>query len=167
MSRNSAKVTLGPGVCDGCGKCIEACLRAAPKKQGRGMKKVAGIKLLKNGSAYVPVICRNCEDAPCVTACMSGCRQRNGKGRVVTDYNRCVGCWMCIMSCPFGAIEREQGARTALKCEGCIDREVPACVAACERGILSNSDIRTLSHAAREKTAERFLAGEKEVTSGK
>lgn len=166
MPGKTGKVTLGPGVCDGCGKCVEACLKASPKKQGRGMKKIAGIKLFKSGGMYVPVICRNCEDAPCVTACMSGCRQRNGKGRVVTDYTRCIGCWMCIMSCPFGAIEREKDENIALKCEGCVDKEVPPCVAACERGILDNMDTQSLSNAQRKKAAERYLAGEDEDTSG-
>ena len=165
MPRKTRKVTLGPGVCDGCGKCVEACLKAAPNKQGRGMKKIAGIKILKSESAYVPVICRNCEDAPCVTACMSGCRQRNGKGWVVTDYRRCVGCWMCIMSCPFGAIEREKGENIALKCEGCVDKDVPPCVAACESGILDNRDTQSLSHALRKMAAARFLTGENEDTS--
>lgn len=140
---------------------------AGPKKRGKGIKKIAGIKVLKNGSTYVPVICRNCEDAPCVTACMSGCRQRNGKGWVITDYSRCVGCWMCIMNCPFGAIEREKGANIALKCEGCREEEIPPCVAACERGILSHRDIQDLSRISRKKTAVRFLTGENGDTSRK
>lgn len=166
MSGKTKKVTLGAGLCDGCGRCIEACLKASPGK-GKGMKKAAGIKLLKNGSTYVPVICRNCEDAPCVTACMSGCRHRNGKGWVITDYSRCVGCWMCIMNCPFGAIERVEGEHIALKCEGCPDKEVPACVAACERGILGHSDIQSLSSAVRKKAAARFLTEGREDTPAK
>lgn len=164
MSGKTRKGALGTGPCDGCGRCIEACLKASPMK---GARKIAGIKLLGNGSTYVPVTCRNCEDAPCVTACMSGCRHRNGKGWVITDYSRCVGCWMCIMNCPFGAIEREESEHIALKCEGCLEEETPPCVAACERGILNNRDIRKLSHAIREKAAARFLTGENEDTSRK
>jgi len=159
MSRKDAKVSLGPGVCDGCGKCIEACLKANTGT-GRGVRKVVGIKLLKHGSAYVPVICRNCEDAPCVAACMSGCRQRNGKGRVMTDYTRCIGCWMCIMNCPFGAIERVEGEHVAVKCEGCLDRDFPPCAAACERGLLDCGDIQDLARAERKRAAVRFLTGE-------
>ena len=140
---------------------------AAPKKRGRGTKKSAGIKLLKSGSTFIPVICRNCEDAPCVTACMSGGRYRDGKGRVVTDYRRCVGCWMCIMSCPFGAIDREEGAHVALKCDGCTDKDVPPCAEACERGVLSSRDIRSLSRDQRERAAARFLTGKNGGTSGR
>ncbi|MCL5022690.1 MAG: 4Fe-4S binding protein [Nitrospirae bacterium] len=161
MAGKTKKVALGPGVCDGCGKCVEACLKAVRGKRDGG--KQAALKLLRHGMTYVPVICRNCEDAPCVTACMSGCRQRNGKGWVITDYRRCVGCWMCIMNCPFGAIGREPGSHIAPKCEGCLDREIPACVAACGRGILTHRDVRDLSDAMRRKAAARFLAGERET----
>lgn len=167
MPRKTRKVTLGPGVCDGCGKCVEACLKAGAKKQGKGIKKIAGIKLLKSDTGFVPVICRNCEDAPCATACMSGGRHRNGKGRVVTDYTRCIGCWMCIMNCPFGAIERVEGEHIALKCEGCPDKEVPACVAACERGLLDCGDIQDLARAERKRAAVRFLTGEGKDTRAK
>ncbi len=166
MQRKTRKIILGSGVCDGCGKCVEACLSSTPGK-GKDVKKVSGIKLLKSDTTHVPVICRNCEDPPCVTACMSGCRQRNGKGRVVTDYGRCVGCWMCIMNCPFGAIQREEGRHVALKCEGCPDKEIPPCAVACERGILGYLDVQDISGTVRKKAAERFLTGEREDPEAK
>jgi anaerobic carbon-monoxide dehydrogenase iron sulfur subunit len=165
MQKKTRKVTLGPGVCDGCGKCVEACVRDSPKKQGKGAKKTAGIKLLRNGSSFIPVICRNCEDAPCATACMSGGRHRDGKGRVITDYSRCTGCWMCIMNCPFGAIERVESRHVALKCEGCPDEDVPRCVGACKMGILSCQDVQDVSVVVRRKAAVRFLAGDNEDIS--
>ena len=71
---------------------------------------------------FVPLLCRNCEEAPCMVYCLTGCRARDTSGWVVTDYDRCVGCWMCVMSCPFGAITpvyrrrspgNATGARTA------------------------------------------------------
>ena len=167
MSGKTKKVSVGAGICDGCGRCVEACLSAGTKKHGKGIKKIAGIKLLKSDTGFVPVVCRNCEDAPCATACMSGGRHRNGKGWVVTDYTRCIGCWMCIMNCPFGAIERVEDEHIALKCEGCLDKEIPPCVAACERGILGHGNIQDLSSAVRKKAAARFLTGEREDTPAK
>lgn len=156
MTLRSKKPAVA-GPCDGCGKCIEACLQANSKTHGSGK---SAIKLFRNGSGIVPVFCRNCEDAPCVTACMSGCRRRNGSGWVITDYRRCVGCWMCVMNCPFGAIEKDESSHVAFKCEGCLDEETQPCVAACVRGLLVRNDILAFSRDARKRAAARFLTGE-------
>jgi carbon-monoxide dehydrogenase iron sulfur subunit len=51
------------------------------------------------------------------------------------DADKCVGCWMCIMVCPFGAISRQESV--ALKCDLCPDREDSfACVEACPTNAL-------------------------------
>jgi len=55
-------------------------------------------------------------------------------GETVCDIEKCVGCWMCVMSCPYGAITPQQ---TALKCDLCPDRRDRsgraryACIEAC------------------------------------
>lgn len=83
----------------------------------------------------VPVTCRHCQDAYCVDACIAGAMHRTPEG-VVTNVGReqkCVGCWMCVMVCPYGVIREEPEERRALKCDRqCLDEEgVPACVRAC------------------------------------
>ena len=51
---------------------------------------------------------------------------------VHVDHEKCVGCWMCIMVCPFGAIQRGTvEKKVASKCDLCVDREIPACVENC------------------------------------
>ena len=51
-----------------------------------------------------PVQCHHCEDAPCGNICqMSAISRVNG--RTVVDTSRCIGCKLCLMACPFGAIE--------------------------------------------------------------
>lgn len=97
------------------------------------------------------LMCRHCENAPCVEACMAAAITRDAASGVVTiDRDRCVGCWMCIMVCPFGAIERDGEQKSSLKCDRCPDREVPACVEACPTGALKLLD------------AERYTAMERE-----
>ncbi|MBI4787716.1 MAG: 4Fe-4S binding protein [Chloroflexi bacterium] len=51
--------------------------------------------------------------------------------RRVWDSARCVGCWMCVMVCPFDAIQRDLEIQVARKCDLCPDREIPACVTVC------------------------------------
>jgi len=82
-----------------------------------------------------PLRCRHCEDAPCVQACMSGAMYKDEQGVTRHDPDKCVGCWMCIMVCPFGAISRQENL--ALKCDLCPDREDSfACVEACPTNAL-------------------------------
>jgi carbon-monoxide dehydrogenase iron sulfur subunit len=53
-------------------------------------------------------------------------------GTVSHDADKCVGCWSCVMMCPFGgiAICLEEGRITS-KCDLCGGEGVPACVAHC------------------------------------
>ncbi len=84
-----------------------------------------------------PLRCHHCEDAPCIDACKTGATYRDPEsGRVLIDQDKCVGCWMCIMVCPFGAVLPNQETQKALKCDLCEGHETPACVAACPTGAL-------------------------------
>ncbi len=108
--------------------------------------------------------CQHCDEPPCVEACMASCISKDKKtGKVDIDIERCVGCWMCIMVCPFASITRryaEDAERSyslgdasaprsdtsqnnhirgnkALKCDLCPDRDSPACVDSCPTRALS------------------------------
>ena len=63
---------------------------------------------------------------------MAGCMQKNPKTGIVTNTGpeqKCVGCWMCIIACPYGVInpsfnsadnnKNNQGFDTAIKCDFC------------------------------------------------
>jgi carbon-monoxide dehydrogenase iron sulfur subunit len=80
----------------------------------------------------VPILCRHCEDAPCLNACISGALYRDERGAVRRRKEKCIGCWTCIMLCPYGVIGRQkEGRPIAVKCDLCDDRDSPACVDAC------------------------------------
>lgn len=55
---------------------------------------------------------------------------------VICDHTKCVGCWMCVMACPYGVIKRRKEDRVALKCDQCLELDEPACVAACPTAAL-------------------------------
>ena len=62
-------------------------------------------------------------------------------GAVLCDEDRCVGCWMCVMVCPFGAIQRNLvGNKVASKCDLCYGEEMPVCVANCPNEALTFVD---------------------------
>ncbi|MEJ2716420.1 MAG: 4Fe-4S dicluster domain-containing protein [Deltaproteobacteria bacterium] len=81
--------------------------------------------------SIVPLTCRHCDPAPCLDACIAGALSRDERGAVVLDYDRCIGCWTCLMVCPYGVVGRKKEEKIAVKCDRCPDRDEPACVGAC------------------------------------
>jgi carbon-monoxide dehydrogenase iron sulfur subunit len=84
----------------------------------------------KNGISFA-VSCRHCSEPLCVKGCISGALTiQNGIIRV--DRERCVGCYTCILSCPYGAVmPSEEGV--IQKCELCVQNGngQPVCVQGC------------------------------------
>ncbi len=146
--------------CNGCLTCTLACA-AAHSKSGHiigammeGVQSRIHIQSVK-GKA-VPVLCRHCEEPACVDACMAGAMQKNPVTGIVTnDGNEqsCVGCWMCIMACPYGVIVQSKDGTVAVKCDGCKDREIPACVEACHTRALEYMDVDEFAAVKRQETA--------------
>lgn len=91
-------------------------------------------RILVEGTSGVSfaVQCRHCESAPCIEACITGAMYRDPEtGAVLSDPDKCVGCLMCVMVCPTGAVLRDKQGKIVSKCDLCISRGVPACVENC------------------------------------
>lgn len=115
------------------GKTLIAALAAAPPPRKR--------LFVEQGDGHrLPFVCRHCEEAYCVDACISGAMHRRPDGTVTNEggLHSCVGCWMCVMACPYGVIQADYQKREALKCDReCLTASgTPACVAACPMGAL-------------------------------
>lgn len=104
-------------------------------------KPLARVSVEGGSESSFPIQCRHCQDAVCLKACPSGAMQRDEEqDKVFIDQARCRGCWMCVMSCPFGAVIPSAAYKTAVKCDGCRQMEEPACVGACPTGALFYGD---------------------------
>ncbi|MFH1355285.1 MAG: 4Fe-4S dicluster domain-containing protein [Candidatus Omnitrophota bacterium] len=89
-------------------------------------------KIYSSKGKNFPVSCRHCNDPKCVEACMAAAiKFDQEKGMVIFDDSRCVGCWMCVMSCPYGAIRPNTKMKVPLRCDKCKDKDQPQCVKAC------------------------------------
>jgi carbon-monoxide dehydrogenase iron sulfur subunit len=95
----------------------------------------------EKGPVCVSLSCRHCENPSCVTACISGALYKDEEsGKTKYDESQCVGCWSCLMACPFGAIRRNPSKGKIIKCDLCEGRDKPACVEACPNAALSYED---------------------------
>jgi Fe-S-cluster-containing dehydrogenase component len=87
---------------------------------------------------FVPKLCNQCENPPCVQVCPVGATYQTGDGVVLVDRSWCIGCGYCIMACPYGARFFHPVHRVAEKCTFCYHRiskgMKTACVDACPFG---------------------------------
>lgn len=154
-------IMVVPGKCDACAdrggpQCVEACKKAIAS-QHKEIEPIPRITIKKASGFNIPLLCHNCEEAPCMTACLTGTRRRNPEtGWVETDYDRCVGCWMCVMACPFGAITRSVEEHVARKCDGCTSYKTAPCVAACKPGAIVQTGAYSYDYNKRKEFAERL-----------
>ncbi|GHV14716.1 4Fe-4S ferredoxin [Clostridia bacterium] len=133
------KVYVNEKWCLGCHLCEYYCAFAATggKDFARALKdrKIhPNIHVEENEADHISyaVNCRHCDDPLCVKGCITGALTKNADGVVTIDKDKCIGCFTCIVSCPFGAVA-PSGDGPVKKCELCVsiaDGE-PMCVKGC------------------------------------
>jgi len=50
---------------------------------------------------FIPKLCNQCENPPCVQVCPVGATYKTENGVVLVDRKWCIGCGYCIMGCPY------------------------------------------------------------------
>jgi carbon-monoxide dehydrogenase iron sulfur subunit len=129
--------------CLGCKSCEIVCALAhsaagelfkALKEESLSLPRK---KVISAKDKSYPVSCRHCKAPICVDACMAAALVYDQeKGLVIHDDSRCVGCWMCVMVCPYAAIRPNIRKKIPVRCDKCKDKDEPACVKACPTGAI-------------------------------
>lgn len=144
------RIVIHEEYCIGCRLCEVYCIteHSATREiikafKGTYPRPLSAIVFEERGPISFALPCRHCDDPPCVEACLTGAmHQDEGTGYVLHDKDKCVGCWMCIMVCPFGAIKPDiAGKKVASKCDLCIAAAGPACVAHCPNGAITLKEV--------------------------
>ncbi|WP_292459618.1 4Fe-4S dicluster domain-containing protein [Methanothermococcus sp.] len=139
------KIVMINDKCDNCGDCVRACME---------LHGISRIGILEHEDRYLPVVCQHCASAPCKEVCPVEAIE-NKDGVIYLDESKCIGCGLCAMACPFGAISM---TNVAHKCSLCIeqnDKEC-ACVKACSKRCLEVMDINNIIFDRRTKNLENI-----------
>ena len=85
---------------------------------------------------YLPTMCQQCDNAPCVNVCPTGASYRDPDTNIVLiDKEKCIGCKYCMMACPYGVRSMNPKERVVEKCTLCqhltSQGELPMCVYTC------------------------------------
>ncbi|MFW9800174.1 MAG: 4Fe-4S dicluster domain-containing protein, partial [Candidatus Thorarchaeota archaeon] len=126
-------LAIDANTCTGCRNCELACSVIHTQTFNPARSR---IRILKdeNQSLIVPMVCLQCQDALCESACPTGAIVENEKGTLFVREENCIGCSNCVIACVYGGIEIDPLTMKAIKCDLC-DGD-PACVKACDYGAI-------------------------------
>ena len=134
--------------CVVCRNCEYAC---ASRQAGDFDRKNSNIRVeyYDDVKICLPMTCLQCDDAWCLEVCPAAAIQRNlTTGAVEINSERCVGCKMCNLACPFGNIHFDNAHQVSRKCELCQGE--PYCVKFCISGALEYTTAETAYQNNRE-----------------
>ena len=109
------KLAIGVNLrrCIGCNTCALACKMQNNVPDGMLWNRVLTEGCDRFDSAegvyphltrtYLPLACQHCENPACERVCPTGATYKDDKGRVEIDYDKCIGCRMCMAACPYNA----------------------------------------------------------------
>jgi carbon-monoxide dehydrogenase iron sulfur subunit len=144
------KICVKEEVCIGCGLCQVYCQTEHSRSKDiikafnrETPHPIPCIHVKRRDEISFPVQCHHCDEPPCVYSCLTGAMHKDPvSGIVSVDSEKCIGCWTCIMVCPYGALTRNTSSKSVAKCDLCPEHDVPVCVANCpnEALVLERND---------------------------
>lgn len=179
-------IAIYPSRCVACGTCRAACSEGHRRA---GYQKEPRLALYESRDVVASLTCHHCEGAPCVKVCPVNAIKHEEDGCVRVDESHCIGCKLCAVTCPFGAIHMAGTPRAgvagiefntptfagsldpilqweigvspvAVKCDLCqYDGCKPHCVDACITEALTLVETDGTESDLEEKRAEALRAG--------
>jgi carbon-monoxide dehydrogenase iron sulfur subunit len=147
-------VVVDPDSCVACRNCEYAC---AFRQSGDFERRASNIlvNFYPEERACVPLTCMHCEEAGCLDVCPAAAISRDPQtGAVEIDAERCAGCKMCLLACPYGNVHYDKIEGVSRKCDLCGGD--PMCVRSCVSGALQFVELDDATDARRETLDARL-----------
>ena len=147
------KIYAKPEACVACRLCEIHCIVAHSKSQDmvkafkiETPRPLPRLHVEQQGPLSFALGCRHCDEPLCLYSCLTGALSKDAETGIVSlDKEKCIGCWTCVMACPYGAVVPDMTSKKASKCDLCSHLDVPACVANCPNEALLWGDINERS----------------------
>ncbi|MFI5394260.1 MAG: 4Fe-4S dicluster domain-containing protein [Candidatus Binatia bacterium] len=141
--------------CTGCRLCEIACSLHQDGVANPAAARLAIVRWDEEGT-HVPAVCQQCDVAMCEQVCQPGAITRTAAtGALIVDYELCIGCRMCVIGCPYGAMSVHPVSRRVIKCNLC-DGD-PRCVPFCETAALRFVEPEVVAFGKRVSTARNLI----------
>ena len=166
--------------CVGCRRCVYACVKENNIGRDSGFTYIQVLQMElgkvdiehseldyeeagRPDKWYMPVQCMHCAKPTCVYGCPVKATWKEPDGIVIIDYNKCIACRNCMVTCPYGArhfnwvepevpeaevnpeVPLEEKAGVVEKCTFCVQRvrkgKTTACTEACPVGARKFGDL--------------------------
>ncbi len=161
-------------MCIGCHACTIACKSEHDIPIGVNR---CWVKTVERGTfpdtqrLFQPMLCNQCEEAPCMKICPTSALFKRHDGIVDLNSDSCIGCKACMVACPYDQIFIDPNTHTAEKCNFCANRIEnqlePACVSVCPTECRIFGDLDDLnSKVARIVQRESFTVRKPEKGTG-
>ena len=151
--------------CRGCNSCTLAC-SFYKTNTFNTMKANLSIASFPEFNLRFPVVCQQCLQPVCMEVCPAQAIYRDKEtGAMIINGDLCIGCKMCIMTCPVGSPRVDSDSSTVTKCDLCGGD--PNCVKYCGYGALQFITVEEATMRQRNTSAKRIAAILNELRSGK
>jgi carbon-monoxide dehydrogenase iron sulfur subunit len=132
-------IVYDPALCSGCMRCMTTC---STYNFGATSLTKARLHIMRHEGPAITAIneqddlifqaltCQQCEKPYCSYFCPAHAITKSTQtGANVIDPDKCIGCRMCMVGCPFGAMRYDPVKKQSFKCQLC-DGD-PQCVKFC------------------------------------